>query len=188
MDIVVGVVTIVAGLFAIARGWVWLRDQKARQESIDGAPDARTLARDEHDRSIAASELLNENRLEAVLDDLGRNHMIDNEGGRHLADLHDLLTSTESEFLNEDLRRGAAALAGALEALRRTMAEHFFPMRGSTTPYTYLRPDWNVDRGDPSPEQRAKYETLADLLDSRIVRVRGEYQDFRRAIKQNVMV
>jgi len=48
----------------------------------------------------------------------------------------------------------------------------------------YLRPDWNMERGEPSPEQMDKYDKYASELEELTQKTISQYSKYRLSIKQ----
>ena len=146
----------------------------------------------EHDLKIfrESDEILRELRLSDIANVLFGDHSIDRDDFYRLTQWCEFFEETGKQYLDKRLIKQSQELLQVLTQLTYFIATNFFTMRDQNPRITrkYLKPDFNIDRGDPSPEQEAAYRRYADELQQLTMTARKQYTKYRFAIKQTLMV
>jgi hypothetical protein len=146
----------------------------------------------EHDLKIfrESDDILREIRLLNIADALFGDHSIDRDDFQRLTQWCEFFEETGKQYLDKRLIKQSQELLQVLAQLMYFIATNFFTIRDQNLSNTrqYLKPDFNIDRGDPNPEQEAVYSRYADELQQLTMTTRKQYTKYRLAIKQTLMI
>ncbi len=144
----------------------------------------------EHDVRIfnQSDELLSEQKLSDVAQfHLLGNHSIADDDFFILTKWCNFFKQTGNQYLEKNINKENQKLVDDLFQLTNFIGYNFFTIRGQN-PHNknqYLKPDWNVDRGDnPSPEKIEKYFEYAKELENLAKKAIEQYSKYRLSIKK----
>jgi len=91
-----------------------------------------------------------------------------------------------NQYLDKKINKQNQKLLNDLNQLTEFIATNFFTIIGQNpnNKSQYLKPDWNLDRGNPSPEQVARYHEYAKELKDLTRKTINQYAEYRLAIKR----
>ena len=147
----------------------------------------------EHDVKIftQSNEILSEQKLIDIANfHLLSDHSIVNDDFFLLTGWCTFFERIGNQYLDKGISKENQKLFDDLNQLTDFVATNFFTIRGqsSSNKSQYLYPDWNIDRGIPSLEEREKYNEYAKELKVLTRKVLKQYSEYRLAIKQNLKI
>ncbi len=143
----------------------------------------------EHDIKIfnQSNEILPEQKLLYVANfHLLSNHSIVNDDFFILTGWCIFFGEIGNQYLDKRIARENQRLPNDLNQLTDFIATNFFSIIGqnASNKNQYLKPDWNLDRGDPSSEEMVMYNEYAEELKALTRKAISQYSEYRLAIKR----
>ena len=147
----------------------------------------------EHDIKIysQSNEILDEEKLSFIVSHrLFGNHSVADDHYFILTKWCSFFQQTGNRYLDKNINKENQKLLEKLLQLTRFIGRNFFRIRGQNPNNNdqYLQPDWNLDRGDPSPENMEKYKEYVKELENLIENVLGQYSKYRLVVKQKLKI
>jgi len=139
-----------------------------------------TDRRREADRMVFEryKEILNEKFMRDWINDLWGAHKTTSENLYKLKHLNDELLLSHNRFFEPDLQKKSENFQEKSENLLRFIFREFFDLKGQHTQSTFLRPDYNIDRGMPTPTEMKIYDNLTNELNELIDQFEAAYKKF----------
>jgi len=143
----------------------------------------------EHDLKIfnRSNEILTELKLSDIANfHLLSDHSLDDDDFHLLIRWIRFFSETGNQYLDKRLIKHSQELLDDLDRLPIFIGYNFFRIKeqNPSNKNQYLRPDWNMERGEPSPEQMDKYDKYASELEELTQKTISQYSKYRLSIKQ----
>lgn len=144
----------------------------------------------QHDSSLAERfrSSITELQLERLLQRLDADHAHFRSERTAWDSSADLLGSAEMHFLDPNIREYAATYCATHKRLSIFLGRHFFvyPDRDMNDQQYALCPEWNWDRGAPSPQQEAQYRELESEMHDLVHAMRNAYRNLIKGFHEKL--
>ena len=154
-------------------------DQRDRQRQL------------EHDRNafLSLDEIMSEPTFRDFVGWVVGDHSYRSEQIEPIDRAFESMTLDSGAFIDPDVERARGELRKALGKMCDFLALNFFVVRnGGNNHKLCLYPDLCCDRGNPTPQDAARYDQYAATLSRILHEAIDAYQVFRRTVKQRLLI